>query len=405
MSNAPDFLEALKDPRPVDQIMSANARYKEMIASGQFVLPINAAVGVVMNQGGSPLMPEVVATTLQETGEFLGYQSPRGNVGYLDAVIGRYELADPKEVVSIQTAGGTDALSMASVALRKIFCTSETGARLIYDAGWPNYINVFEVFSGWSLNGNARKLNDDGRYDHDLYQNELEKAEKNSVVLLQASGYNGDGLDRSDSEWSDVVDVIIRRGLVPIIDSAYSGLVTTDNPLRDFGPLREFIGNGYPVWLAYSNSKNMGFYGMRVGGLFGFNIPAGIKRDNAQAILDGAIRATKSNLPHRYAEAARIVLPDDQLFKDLAEEQDGIRLRIDTVRQRISEALGEGYEHVARGKGLFTVLRKAGYTPEQHKAIEAEGIASLESSRLNLGGFVSDEQIERVIEVLSRVLK
>ena len=146
MSNVPDFLEALKDPRPADQIMSANARYKGMIASGQFVLPINAAVGVVMNEGGSPLMPEVVATTLQETGEFLGYQSPRGNVGYLDAIISRYTLSDPKEVVSIQTAGGTDALSMASVALRKIFCTSEAGARLIYDAGWPNYINVFEVF-------------------------------------------------------------------------------------------------------------------------------------------------------------------------------------------------------------------------------------------------------------------
>ena len=93
------------------------------------------------------------------------------------------------------------------------------------------------------------------------------------------------------------------------------------------------------------------------------------------------------------------------MFTDLTGEQDGIRLRIDNVRQRISEALGEGYEHVARGKGLFTVLRKAGYTPEQHKAIEAEGIASLESSRLNLGGFASDEQIERVIEVLGRVLK
>ena len=38
---------------------------------------------------------------------------------------------------------------------------------------------------------------------------------------------------------------------------------------------------------------------MRVGGLFGFNMPAGIKRDNAQVILDGVIRATKSNSPHR----------------------------------------------------------------------------------------------------------
>jgi len=405
MSNKPDFLDSLNELGPVDQIMSANARYKEMVAGKQFEMPINSAVGLVMGEDSKPLMPNVVGTVLQGTGEFLGYQSPRGNEGYLDAVVVRYELADPSEVVSVQVAGGTDALSIASVALRRVFSPAETGHKLIYDAGWPNYVNVFEVFSGWSLNGDARKLTDEEKYDHAFYITELENAGKNSVVLIQASGYNGDGMDRSDEEWNEVVEAIVSRGLIPLIDSAYSGLVTLDDPNRDFGPLRQFINIGYPVWLAYSNSKNMGFYGMRVGGLFGFNMPSGIKKDNAQAVLNGAIRATKSNLPYRYAEVAKTVLSDDQLYKRLAKEQDAIRLRVDSVRQKISEALGDGYEHVAKGKGLFTVLKKAGYTPEQHKAIEAEGIASLESSRLNLGGFATDAQVNRVSGVLRRVLK
>lgn len=80
----------------------------------------------------------------------------------------------------------------------------------------------------------------------------LKTMPKGSVVLLHACCHNPTGADLSNEQWSQVVPVIIKRGLIPFLDMAYQGfsegIKTDGSVVRHFaeagGPL--FVSNSFP---------------------------------------------------------------------------------------------------------------------------------------------------------------
>lgn len=57
---------------------------------------------------------------------------------------------------------------------------------------------------------------------------DLSKAPRGSCVLLHACAHNPTGVDPSRQQWTQIVDVVMERGLVPLLDTAYLGFASGD---------------------------------------------------------------------------------------------------------------------------------------------------------------------------------
>lgn len=45
-------------------------------------------------------------------------------------------------------------------------------------------------------------------------------------MLLQACGHNPTGCDPSHEQWNDLIEIIVKRKLIPFFDTPYLGFVT-----------------------------------------------------------------------------------------------------------------------------------------------------------------------------------
>jgi aspartate aminotransferase len=101
-----------------------------------------------------------------------------------------------------------------------------------------------------------------------------DKAEPNDILVLQACAHNPTGVDLTRVQWAQVVDVVKRKKLCVVFDSAYQGFATGD-PDDDAWAIRYFTEELIDVhqsecpglYIAQSFSKNFGLYGERVGAL------------------------------------------------------------------------------------------------------------------------------------------
>jgi aromatic-amino-acid transaminase len=86
-----------------------------------------------------------------------------------------------------------------------------------------------------------------------------------SVVLLHACCHNPTGADLTDDQWTQVIEVVTARGLVPFLDMAYQGF--GDGIAEDGQVVRRFAEAGGPLFVSNSFSKSFSLYGERVGAL------------------------------------------------------------------------------------------------------------------------------------------
>lgn len=394
------FSEKMEIAPLPDQIMRANQRFRIASSEGRDV--INTGIGVLIEDNGQIFMPSDLRAHLPEVVEdtilqVYGYQTPRGHEGYLSATIIQNSLGGgsgaESGIASVQTAGGTGALATIARVLPEMF--ELKSKRLYIDGGWSNYQAIFKDYEVHTI----RRLDKNGRYDHEHYIENLDSLPIGSPILLQAGGFNDDGQDRTDGQWDDVGTLIIKNELVPIIDSAYSRIFDPAK-IDSVDPLLDFVGNDYPHFLAYSNSKNLGTYHNRLGALLVFGA-AHNQRAAIQATLESAIRGTVSSLQFSVAEAVSRAYADKQNCISL--EQLVMSKTLARRRAKLAAALGNGFEHVLSGKGLFTKLLSKGFDDKQHEELEKQGVIILESSRLNIGGIPTDK-IERVAASLKSVL-
>lgn len=390
------FRNTLEIPVPPDVIMRANARYQQAVAAGRDV--INTGIGVVVADSGDIFMPTDVRSAYADIASELsenpiGYQTPRGHVGYLSKLVKLHELGDSSRIASVQTAGGTGALSLAAAVLPTLF-DLPSSSQIFSDGGWPNYEAIFSDYNVLQ----ARHLDSEGQYDHQSFLGEIDSADAGSIVLMQSSGFNDDGMDRSPEQWDDIAQIIGRRGLLPIIDCAYSGLT---NPALESAadPIGKYLDSEYPHLVTYSSSKNLGLYHNRLGALmvFGGNSSqvAGV-----QNVLEKAVRRSVSSLPYLPAEAAYRAMYDGSL---LTLEQNEMAQTLAARRKRFASVLGGGFKHVSDGNGLFAKILPSGFSEDQHKKVEEQGVIILPSSRVNIGG-VPTPKIPSVAEAIKNVL-
>ena len=240
-----------------------------------------------------------------------------------------------KRAITVQAIGGTGALKLGADFLKRF---SADGAQVwISDPSWENHRALFES-AGFTVNNYpyydpaTRGVNFSGMLDA------LKTMPSGSVVVLHACCHNPTGADLSDAEWTQVIDVVTQRGLVPFLDMAYQGF--GDGIEADGQVVRRFTEAGGPLFVSNSFSKSFSLYGERVGAL---SIVAASKEEAGRVLsqLKRVVRTNYSNPPIHGGQVVATALASPELRALWESELAEMRVRIREMRQLLVSKLKE----------------------------------------------------------------
>jgi aspartate/tyrosine/aromatic aminotransferase len=211
---------------PLDPIMLAAAEWTELQKTHDD--PINTTVGVLNDpDSGKIWRPLAVEEAFIEvakrarSGSALGYQTQAGNAEFLSGmarlVFGDELAADlDGNSLAFQGLGGTGALSLAGKALAALLRSEDPATKptLLIDGGWPNHPSIFQ--DDFTVVAPVRTS--DNSANHDMMMEQMHLVPERTALLLQACGYNDDGIDRTDAQWNELLLIAAAKDLPVIMD-------------------------------------------------------------------------------------------------------------------------------------------------------------------------------------------
>nr|WP_315595208.1 amino acid aminotransferase [uncultured Cupriavidus sp.] len=341
---------------PKDPILGIN----EVFVQDQRREKVNLAVGVYYDDSGRiPLLESVAVAEASLVAERLprGYQPIDGTSNFQRAVLPvvfGVESDDPlaSRIATVQAVGGTGALRVAADFAKQWGAAEHA---LVSDPTWENHRGVlaragFQVETYRYLQRNAQQPNVEAMLE------DLSHADAGTLVVLHGCCHNPTGYDLPRESWPAIIEIIGRRGLVPLIDLAYQGF--GDGLEADASVVREFVKAGQPFLVATSFSKNFSLYGERVGAL-SVVCPSSEVATKVRSQLKAIIRVNYSNPPSHGGRLVSEILTRAPLRELWQAELDGMRLRIARVRRELGEALtaqklGKDFSFFTRQKGMFS---------------------------------------------------
>jgi len=368
---------------------------------------VNLGVGVYYDDNGKVPLLECVRKAEAQLMEKL---SPRtylpidGLASYDKAVQDLVFGADSavvkeKRAITVQALGGTGALKLGADFLKRF---SPDAQVWISDPSWENHRALFES-AGFKVNvypyydAATRGVNFAGMLAA------LKEMPAGSIVLLHACCHNPTGADLSDEQWTDVIQVVTQRGLIPFLDMAYQGF--GDGIEQDGKVVRRFAETGCPLFVSNSFSKSFSLYGERVGAL---SIVAVSSEEAARVLsqLKRVIRTNYSNPPIHGGQVVATALATPELRQLWEEELAAMRVRIRETRQAFVQKLkekapGHDFDFVIRQRGMFSY---SGLTKEQVGRLRDEySIYAVDTGRICVAALNSGN-IDTVVDAIAKVL-
>ncbi|KAJ6113450.1 hypothetical protein N7523_006767 [Penicillium sp. IBT 18751x] len=372
---------------------------------------VSLIAGAYREENGKPwVLPSVKKAKehLREaTHEYLGIAGSPSFINLAkDLVFGPVASRLEDNCASIQTVSGTGANHLAATFLARHLRPNRV---LIPAPTWINHKTIWEMagvkVAEYPYYSSATK-----EVDIVGMLNALDHAEPNDVVILQACAHNPTGVDLSKSQWVQVADLVRRKKLFVVFDSAYQGFATGDLD-GDAWAVRLFTENvlafdTHPgLCVAQSFSKNFGLYGERIGALH-LVVPPHLSAQGARSELMAIARAEYSNPPRFGASIVETILLDQDLraqwVSDLETMSSRIRSMRRELRQRLEKETQHDWAHVETQIGMFSYT---GLTKEQVSRLRSEfHVYLLPSGRLSLCG-LNEGNIQYVAHAIGEVTK
>jgi aromatic-amino-acid transaminase len=388
---------------PQDVITRANERF----AADTRPDKINLGIGVYCDETGAvPLMRAVRVAERQLFDAAAPHRYlPIGGLQDFTRLVQALVLGDDsvaiaeQRAVTVQTLGGTGALSLAATFLAQ----ADGSARvLISDPSWENHRAIFEA-AGFAVatypyyDDVAHAVNFDALLDR------LAQAEAGTIVVLHGCCHNPTGMDLDLQQWDRVIDVVARRRLLPVCDLAYQGF--GHGVADDRGVVDRMVARGLDVLVANSLSKSFSLYGDRIGGLTVVTHSPG-QTPRVSARLQRIIRSTYSNPPTHGAAIVSRVLASPALRLVWEEELNGMRARIDDMRTRLHSrlthlAVGQDLSFIVRQRGMFSYT---GLTPDEVEVLVRNHAIHLLSTGRMCVAALNESNLERVAAAFAAVL-
>ncbi|OGB20375.1 MAG: aromatic amino acid aminotransferase [Burkholderiales bacterium RIFCSPLOWO2_02_FULL_57_36] len=304
-----------------------------------------------------------------------------------------------KRAITVQAIGGTGALKLGADFLKRFSPNSQIW---ISDPSWENHRALFES-AGFVVNNYpyydpaTRGVNFAGMLQA------LKTMPSGSIVLLHACCHNPTGADLTDAQWTEVIQVVTQRGLIPFLDMAYQGF--GDSIDADGKVVRQFAQAGGPIFVSNSFSKSFSLYGERVGAL---SIVA-VSADEAARVLSQlkrVIRTNYSNPPTHGGQVVATALATPELRALWEEELAGMRVRIREMRKLLVQKLKEkapnqDFDFVIKQRGMFSY---SGLTKPQVDRLRDEfSIYAVDTGRICVAA-LNSRNIDYVADAIAKVL-
>ncbi|GAQ43598.1 hypothetical protein AtubIFM55763_010584 [Aspergillus tubingensis] len=330
---------------PADTAFGLMAEYD----ADQHPNKVSLIAGAYRDENGQPwVLPSVEEAKARlaqdQNHEYLGIAGSPALINLAQSLTFGSDLAKnlDKSIASIQTVSGTGANHMAAH-----FLAQHLRPKRVYIPS-PTWINHQTIWAGVGVH-----IEEYPYYSAETRGVDLEgmlsvfetTAEERDVVVLQACAHNPTGVDLTHEQWARVVEVMKRKKLYVLFDSAYQGFATGDIngdawSIRYF--VEQLILNGEPdhpgLCVAQSFSKNFGLYGERVGALH-LVVPRHLAAQGARSELLGLARAEYSNPPRYGASIVETVLRNEELRGQWLRDLDTMSSRIKSMRRELRRRL------------------------------------------------------------------
>eukprot|EP00413_Alexandrium_margalefii_P015319 CAMPEP_0204532074 /NCGR_PEP_ID=MMETSP0661-20131031/11527_1 /ASSEMBLY_ACC=CAM_ASM_000606 /TAXON_ID=109239 /ORGANISM="Alexandrium margalefi, Strain AMGDE01CS-322" /LENGTH=407 /DNA_ID=CAMNT_0051538289 /DNA_START=62 /DNA_END=1285 /DNA_ORIENTATION=+ len=374
---------------------------------------VNLGVGAYRTEGGKPFVLDVVKEAEQEMLTELGtsinkeYSTIDGpaNLKTLTQklVFGDCDAIKEGRVASVQALSGTGALRVASEFVKTHMAPSMHEI-WVSDPTWGNHNTIFAK-AGLTVKTYPYYKADTKSLDFEGMMGALKGASEGSMVLLHACAHNPTGVDPTEEQWKQIMEVMTERKLFPLMDSAYQGYASGSLD-KDAFAIRLFLAAGFEMMMCQSFAKNLGLYGERIGML---HVVCG-STEAATAVLSQlklVIRPMYSSPPKHGAELVVKILGTEARFKAWQEELTGMANRILEVRSLLRSGLEKKgtpgtWNHITDQIGMFSFT---GLTaPMCERLIEKHHIYLLKSGRISLAG-LNKGNIEYMVDAVDEVVR
>ena len=375
------------ESRPPDKIIALIQEFRDDPRERK----VDLGVGVYRDaSGNTPIMRAVKSAekTLWDRETTKAYTSMAGDPGYLrsmtDLVLGG--AVEKDRISAAHTPGGTGAVRQALELLK--FAAPDATVH-ISSPSWPNH-NTMARHLSFRVSEYSYFDSETKGVAFEAMLSDLGKAEPGDAVILHGCCHNPTGANLDLSQWRTLVELLIERKLLPIMDIAYQGF--GDGLEEDAAGLRILAGQCPETLIAASCSKNFGIYKERTGILFAI-APDRKTRDLTQSNLAHINRQNFSFPPDHGSRLVTMVLQDEQLRADWESEVADIRTSMQQLRAQLVQELqrrsnSDRFAFLKSHKGMFSLL---GATPEQVAFMRREkGIYMVGDSRVNIAGLNGD---------------
>jgi aromatic-amino-acid transaminase len=388
---------------PRDPILGIN----EAFAADTRPNKVNLGVGVYYDENGKlPLLQAVKEAENARVAQGLprGYLPIEGVPLYNQAVQGLLFGKDSPIVANSRAAtfealGGTGGLKIGADFLKRLLPNADV---VISDPSWENHRALFES-AGFKVStypyydAASHGVNFAGMV------NALETAKAGTIFVLHACCHNPTGVDLTNDQWAQVVNLIKVRGLTAFLDMAYQGF--GDGIAEDSAALNMFSASGLSFFVSSSFSKSFSLYGERVGAL---TVVTQDKDETTRVTsqIKRVIRTNYSNPPTHGASVVAAVLSTPALRQMWENELGGMRTRIKAMRTGFVDGLkAQGvtrdFSFVARQRGMFSY---SGLTAPQVERLQKEyGIYAVSTGRICVAA-LNNKNLDYVVGAIAKVL-
>ena len=289
-------------------------------------------------------------------------------------------------IVTVQALGGTGGLKVGADFLRRAAPQADVW---VSDPSWENHRALFED-AGFMVHSYPYYDAATHGVNFSAMLEALRKIPSGAIVVLHACCHNPTGVDLTPEQWTEVIDVVNQRDLVPFLDIAYQGFGAGID--IDGAAVRRFAEADLPVLVSNSFSKSFSLYGERVGAL---SVVTQSAEEAARVLsqIKRLVRTNYSNPPsHGGHVIAKVLITTDlrSLWeKELGQMRDRIKkmrvLLVEKIHSRLPDA---DFSFILRQNGMFSY---SGLTrPQVVRMREEFGVYAIESGRicvaaLNLG--------------------
>lgn len=326
----------------------------------------------------------------------LGREEFNGQVELL-ALGAEHSVLRTGRIRTIQTPGGCGALRLGAELIR---AATPAAKVLVSDPTWGNHVPLLGA-SGLTLQHYPYYDPPTHQLRFDQMLERLEQATGGDVVLLHACCHNPSGVDPTAGQWRALIDCLLRRRLVPLVDLAYQGL--GDDLLTDVASTRLIFQELPEALLAVSFSKNLGLYRERAGALIVLSQSA----QHAEAVQSHTTQIARgiySMPPDHGAAIAATILSDPERTRAWTRELALMRERIAQMRVALTDHLRDAtgtdkFDFIRTQRGMFSLL---GITTDAVVRLrERHHIYMTPDARINLAGITAGN-VAYVSEAIAR---